>query len=161
MSAWHRGLIGTLLLLALAQGTGITDGLNRWLTDAHWRWRAQRRPTPFPNDILVIGIDDKTVRQFGRLRYWSRARYAQLLERLRLARAVGIDVLFTDPDLVDKQGDAALAQALRAHGKVALPLHQWKEARPFSGKEQQQTQALLRKFPPAASLAGQLPVVFS
>lgn len=162
MLAWHRGLIGTLLLLALAQVTGITSGLNRWLTDTHWRWRAQWRPTPFPSDILVISIDDKTVQQFGRLRYWSRARYAQLLERLRLARAVGIDVLFTEPDVVDKGGDAAFAQALRAHGKVALPLHQWKEARPFSGDEQKQTQALLQRFPPAqAATAGQLPVIFS
>ena len=162
MSAWHRGLIGTLLLLALAQVTGVTGGLNRWLTDTHWRWRAKWRPTPFPSDILVIGIDDKTVRQFGRLRYWSRSRYAQLLERLHLARAVGIDVLFTEPDMVDRQGDAAFAKNLREHGKVALPLHQWKEARPFSGDEQKQTQALLQQFPPsAASLAGRLPVVFS
>jgi len=162
MLAWHRGLIGTLLLLALAQVAGVTGGLNRWLTDTHWRWRAQWRPTPFPSDILVIGIDDKTVRQFGRLRYWSRSRYAQLLERLRLARAVGIDVLFTEPDMLDAQGDAALAKALRAQGRVALPLHQWKEARPFSGDEQEQIQALLRRCPPAAaSLAGRLPVVFS
>jgi adenylate cyclase len=162
MAAWHRGLVGALLLLALAQVAGISSGLNRWLTDAHWRWRATGQPTPFPSNILVIGIDDKTVQKFGRLRYWSRARYAQLLERLKLAKAVGIDILFTEPDDRDPQGDATLSQAMRAHGKVVLPLHHWKEARPFSSAEQAQAQALLEKLPRAqTSLAGQLPVAFS
>ena len=112
MTAWQRGVVGVAILLAIARISGITEGLNRWLTDAHWRWHAISRPTPFPDKILVIAVDDKTVKEYGRLRYWSRGRYAGLLDRLHEAKAVGLDILFTEEDERDPAGaERQLAQA--------------------------------------------------
>lgn len=122
MSAWVRGLVGVLALLVLSWLTGVSDGLNRWLTDAHWRWSAAAHPTPFPPEILVIGIDDKTLQEKGRTRDWSRAEYARLLDNLRQARAVALDVIFAEADR-DSSGDLALAAAMRRHGHVVIPWH--------------------------------------
>jgi adenylate cyclase len=148
MAAWKRGLIGTLALLALAQILGFHEGLNRWLTDTHWRWRAARDAAPFPSDIVVVAIDDRSVHQLGRLKYWSRQRYADLVDRLPRAKAVGFDILFSEPDVLDPKGDAALARAMQAHGRVVVPFYQWKEARSFSSESAKETEALRKRLPP-------------
>jgi adenylate cyclase len=36
---------------------------------------------------------------------------------------------------------------MQKHGRVVIPLNQWKEARPFSGAEQKQVQVLLQRLP--------------
>lgn len=152
MPAWQKGLLGALALLAFAHGFGnerfgFADDLNRWLTDIHWRWHATWRPVAFPEDVLVIAVDDKTLNRFGRLRYWSRQRYAQLIHRLKFAKAVGLDILFVEPDDHDPKGDRALAEAMKENGRVVIPFHRWKEATPFSERTQKQIQALLSHFP--------------
>ncbi len=148
MAVWLRGVAGAVLLLLLARAVGIGSGLNRWITDAHWRWRAARRTAPYPGEILVVAIDDKSLQKLGRLRYWSRARYAELLDRAGSARAVGIDVVFDEPDRFDPQGDRRLVEAVRRHGRVVVAFHQWTEARPVSPESQAQTAALLSRLPP-------------
>ena len=158
MPPWQRGLVGVFLAMALLNWWGVTAGLTRWLNDAHWRWQALVRPTPFPQDILVVAIDDKTLQKFGRLRYWSRRRYAELLRRLQQAKAVGIDILFAEPDERDPQGDAEFAHAIRRHGRVVLPFHQW-QGRTLSAREQAVTRHLMAKFPKVDNLP--LPLAYS
>lgn len=159
MALWHRSILGTLAFLAIAQVLGVHDGLNRWLTDVHWRWHAILKPSRFPSEIVVVAIDDKSVQKFGRLKYWSRARYAQLLERLHLAKAVGIDIVFAEPDELDPAGDRKLAQAVRKHGKVALPFFEWRvgEERPFSAETQKQIRVLLSKMVKGSNPPNNLP----
>ena len=148
MASWWKALAGALALLFLAQVLGLTDRFDRWMTDAHWQWKAARTAgAPFPPDIVVVGIDDRSVAKLGRLRYWSRARYGRLIDRLRLAKAVGVDVLFTEADRLDPAGDRALARSVGAHGRVVLPLYGWREARPTNMETQQETRALLRRLP--------------
>ena len=159
VTTWQRTVIGVAILLALVRISGVTEGLNRWLTDAHWRYHASHHPTPFPKDILVVAIDDKTVKHFGRLRYWSRARYAALLGRLGEARAVGLDVLFTEADDRDPKGDALLAKALRANGRTALACYEWSEPRPYSDDEGKRLLAAIERFPRSESGIGGLPVL--
>ncbi len=161
MTLWKRGILGVLALLAIAKALGIHDGLNRWLTDAHWRWCAKLKTIPFPDEILVIAIDDKSVQKFGRLKYWSRAKYAQLIEQLKQAKAVGIDIVFTEPDQIDVEGDRKLAEAMRTHGKVVLPCFEWRlgEERPLSAEVQNQVQTLLSKMPKKTDLLASLPFV--
>lgn len=157
---WQRGAVGAAVLLILAQVTGVNSGLSRWLTDTHWRWRASWGPTRFPKDILVVAVDDPTLKQFGRLRYWSRARYGVLLDRMRQAKAVGFDILFTEPDEGDPEGDERLARAARSHGRTAFACYEWTEPREFSGREQEQLDAGLSRFPRGdRSLVGRLPLV--
>jgi adenylate cyclase len=158
MPAWTRALLATLALLALGQASGLSDGLNRRVSDLHWRWRAEAAPVPFPPEILLVAIDDRTLTRLGRLRYWSRAEYARLLERLTLARAVGFDILLSEPDR-DPAGDEALARAMRAHGRVVLPYHQWQEAPAVTREWQERNRALLARLPPTPAGAGDLVAV--
>lgn len=159
MPAWVKGLLGTLVLLALFRFTGLGDGLNRSITDAHWRAGAASSG-PFPADIVVVGIDDRSVRKLGRLKYWSRARYAELIERLGLARAVGLDILLTEADPYDREGDGRLAAAMRKHGRVVAPLYTWKETRPVSAGTLAQQKLLLFRLIPSPE-AGSLPFVYA
>lgn len=160
MRPWLRGLASSLLLLAAVQVSGVGDGLDRWITDQHWRWRAEVRPAAFPSRVLVVAIDDRTLQSYGRLRYWSRERYAHLLNKLKDADAVGFDILFEEPDR-DPRGDAAFAQAVKTHERVVIPFHRWTETRAYSAATDRELKRLLERFPlvdrPAASV---LPTTF-
>ena len=161
MRPWLRGLIGSLLLLTVVHASGVGDGLDRWVTDQHWRWRAAVRPALFPSRVLVVAIDDRTLQSYGRLRYWSRERYARLLDKLKQADAVGFDILFVEPDR-DPRGDAAFANAVKAHGRVVIPFHRWTETRSYSAATERELKRLMERFPlvdrPAVSA---LPTTFS
>ncbi len=161
MREWQKALIGTAVLLIVLRWTGLTEGVQRWLADQHWRWRAAIRPAPFPSDILVIAIDDATLRKFGRLAHWSRKRYGELIDVLSEARAVGLDILLVEPDRFDPQGDAALVRSVKEHGRVVVPFHIWKEARPLSTDDQRQIARLLEKLPQDQGSAPDLPSIAS
>jgi len=145
MRPWIRGLAGTLALLGVVSISGVGDGLERWLTDQHWRWHAEVKRQPFPHQVLVVAIDDRTLTAYGRLRYWSRERYGQLLERLQHADAVGFDIIFDEADR-DPRGDLAFAAAIRKHGRVVLPFRRWQDTRVFSADDERRTTALLERF---------------
>lgn len=72
-------------------------------------WDALNRALPSPPDgrVLVVGIDDATLRDYGRIGSWPRELYAQALNTLDQAgvAAIGVDVLLADP----ARNDAALA----------------------------------------------------
>ncbi|MCV6609477.1 MAG: EAL domain-containing protein [Amphritea sp.] len=72
-------------------------------------------------EIVVVSIDDKSIDQLGRWP-WSRHIQANLIDRLTRmqAAAVGIDILFPEPQYSDPSADVALAQAIRNNGKVVL-----------------------------------------
>lgn len=155
MSAWHRSAIGALLVLLLARIFGVSEGLNTWITDAHWIRKASARPTPFPSNIVVVAIDDSTVRHFGRLRYWSRSRYAELLGKLGEARAVAIDILFTEPDIRDSAGDKTLTNAVRSYKNVVLPCYEWTQPPPVDNEILKTREALLNQLPKAKGIISQ------
>ena len=147
--------LGVVAVLLLSHLAGLTDGLDRWLSDQHWRWAVSHTPNPF-DDILVVAIDDRTLqstdaatgRPYGRLGDWSRERYARLLERLVEARVVGLDLLLIDPG-PDAAGDADLATAIRRHGRVVLPLSAWQDVRPWNDREAARVDQLLARITPS------------
>jgi len=79
------------------------------------------RPPQPPSDVVIIAIDDESLRadRLGRFP-WSRGVYADLLRRLSTAEVVAFDVLFTEPDRYEPEADARLARAIRGHGRVVL-----------------------------------------
>ncbi len=81
--------------------------------------QAVRAPAPSP-DIAIIAIDDASIEALG---YWPwrRSVHAALLERLHGARAVGLDLILSDPYLTHPRDDPLLAQAIAQHGRVVLP----------------------------------------
>ncbi|WP_420596968.1 CHASE2 domain-containing protein [Deinococcus sp.] len=81
-------------------------------------WDVLNRNLAAPPDarVVVVGIDDLSLQDYGRLDTWNRELYARALATLQQAgvRVVGIDVLFDTP----APGDRALATALGRAGVV-------------------------------------------
>ncbi|MEN8763940.1 MAG: CHASE2 domain-containing protein, partial [Thiogranum sp.] len=91
------------VLAALIVGLALLLTYGDWL----WRWDrvfydAQLRlwQRPPPDDIVIVAIDEATLRELGRWP-WSRAVHAALLDRLKneQPKAVAFDVIFAEPDL--------------------------------------------------------------
>ena len=110
-----------LLLLAIAGAvllhtSGATDRIDNQILDTG---SALTRPAP-SEDVVVVAIDDRSLAQTGTWP-WSRDVHARLLDRLTEAGAnmVVLDILFIEPTV--PEADAALAEAIRANGRVILP----------------------------------------
>ena len=117
-TGWFEWVLLFVAALGLAGGllaSRLTDPLDALIHDAI------TRATPHVPDpqILIVGIDDASIRALGRWP-WSRAAHGALIDRLTDTgvKAVGYDVLFAEPGV----GDAALDAAIVRSGKVALPL---------------------------------------
>ena len=78
---------------------------------------------PAPDDIAIIAIDKLSLEKFGRWP-WSRQVHAKLIDTLHQAdsKAVALNIIFSEPDQFDHQADTLLADALRQHGRVVLPV---------------------------------------
>lgn len=88
-------LLSVLLVWAQTENALLWDALNRSF------------PSPPDGRVLVVGIDDATLRDYGRISSWPRELYRQALDTLDQAgaAAIGIDVLLADP----ARNDAGLA----------------------------------------------------
>jgi len=71
-------------------------------------------------NIVIVGIDDKSLNQLGRFSSWPRSYHVQLIDVLveAKARVVVFDVLFSEPAPDDEE----LAASIRHAGNVILPL---------------------------------------
>jgi signal transduction histidine kinase len=76
---------------------------------------------PARGDIVIIAIDDDSIAQLG---YWPwrRSVHASLLRHLGGAAAVGMDIVFSDPNPAYPDDDNLLARAISADGNVVLPV---------------------------------------
>lgn len=90
-------VLAAALALLVPDNLRLQDALNRAL------------PSPADGRIVVVGIDDASLRDYGRLDSWPRELYGQALNTLDEAgaRAIGIDVILSDP----AQNDQRLADA--------------------------------------------------
>jgi CHASE2 domain-containing sensor protein len=114
-------LVALLLVLTLALGW--QNGLGR-LDQTLYDTFVGATPQPRHADIIMVAIDDYSLQQLGRWP-WPRARHAALLERLTQARprAIGLDVILTEPDSSPgRSGDIALAAAVAASTVTVLPV---------------------------------------
>ncbi len=73
--------------------------------------------------IIIVAIDDQSLRELGRWP-WPRSIHANLIDRIdrESPRAIGLDIIFSEPDAVDPESDELLARAIQASGKVVLPV---------------------------------------
>ena len=99
-----------------------------YLSNVFWRtdlaiFDSALAVAPAPSDVVIVAIDDASIAALGRWP-WSRAVHAALLDRLRAdgARAVALDILFTEPDPNSPEGDIALARAMEQGPPTVLPL---------------------------------------
>ena len=104
------GCIITLILILIRPFYNI----NLWLSD-----RLFTSELPSPN-IVIAGIDDATLEEYGKWSDWSRDLHTQAINNLNDARArvIGFDILFTD----SSSNDEKLAETIENAGNVVLPL---------------------------------------
>jgi len=90
----------------------------RWV-DAKFRTRGDR---PGSNDVIIVGIDDKTLAKLGSVRVFQRDRWATLVSKLAEAgpKAIGFDVIFEDPDVSNPANDGKFAKAIKAAESVVM-----------------------------------------
>jgi HD-GYP domain-containing protein (c-di-GMP phosphodiesterase class II) len=118
----HRSLalLAAALLAALvglgSYATGLWNGLEARTVDA----RFALRPAHAPSDLLVVGIDDRSIEDLGHAWPFPRSWHAAAIDRLHAdgARAIVYDVQFTEQ--TTKRQDGALFDALRHVGHVVL-----------------------------------------
>lgn len=119
----------TLAALAAAVALGLTQvGLLDWAEGKAYDQRLRLlAPSPGRGEgtdpVAVITVDEETLARFGQ---WPLPRdlYARLLEVLRLggARAVGFDLLLSEPDRDGRANDEAFAAAIAGGPPVVLGL---------------------------------------
>jgi CHASE2 domain-containing sensor protein len=115
--SWWLVGVSTLLVLAL-WALPLVQRLNLLAYDL----LAPAQTVAFDSPV-VIAIDDASLAELGRWP-WPRDRYVALLDKLGETdvAAIGLDVLFAEPDLANPGGDAALAAALACNPRVVLPV---------------------------------------
>ncbi len=112
----------SLGLIALSLVLVYTQWLQKWdhvIYDTHLKQWSH----PAPDDIVIIAIDKQSLAKFGRWP-WSRQIHARLINILHQAdsKAVALNIIFSEADQADFQADIMLADALRQHGRVVLPV---------------------------------------
>jgi signal transduction histidine kinase/CHASE2 domain-containing sensor protein/DNA-binding response OmpR family regulator len=111
------GLVTALVTLFCLQ-LGIWQTLERTVYNRLFQLRGT---IPWDERVVIIGIDDASLRTYGLLP-WSRQRYTALIDRLTQAQAntIVLDIMLVEPS----PDDADLAAAMFRQGRVVLP-KQW------------------------------------
>lgn len=116
----RSGLWLTVALALLAALLGWFNGLGRVDQILYDRAVALTGRDISP-DIVIVAIDDSSIDALGRWP-WRRAVHAALLDRLQGARAVGLDLIFAEPDTTYPGDDVILADSIRRNGRTVLPV---------------------------------------
>ncbi|MBQ0132576.1 MAG: CHASE2 domain-containing protein [Comamonas sp.] len=108
-----------LALVARLAGPGQLSRLNGWMQDVAARVQMQ----PASPAVVLIVADEASIAAIGRWP-WRRALHAKLIQQVSAGapQSIGMDILFTEPDLDYPEDDALLAQAIAASGRVVLPV---------------------------------------
>lgn len=79
-----------------------------------------RGPLPPPESVIIVAIDEASMAEIGQQWPWPRSLHAQLIQKLKQAgaRAIGFDVLFSEPSQAAE--DQAFARAVQESGNVVL-----------------------------------------
>jgi HD-GYP domain-containing protein (c-di-GMP phosphodiesterase class II)/CHASE2 domain-containing sensor protein len=108
-------VLAGLILIFLSEYLGFLAGPDNYLYDLSFRIRG---PQKHSTQILLAPIDEKSLGQLGRWPF-PRKYYAQFLEAVGEARVVGLDIIMAEPT----EDDAVLAEAIKKHGRVVLPVY--------------------------------------
>ncbi len=117
----RRRLFQSLIILGLGILVTLFLGLvqpfytfNLWFAD-----QLLETDSPSPN-IVIAGIDDSSLDEFGKWSEWPRSLHTSAIENLKQAGAtvIGYDVIFTD----DSPDDPGLAEAIKQADNVVLAI---------------------------------------
>jgi adenylate cyclase len=117
-----QGLLVALivgLVCSLAGYFQFFSTLSQKSSDLLYRGQSSNYLAETANKIVVVGIDDTSLKEFGRISSWPRSLHARMIDMLneKGARIIAFDILFSEasPD------DAELAAAITRAGNVILP----------------------------------------
>lgn len=107
------------MLTVLIHTTGVFSRVDNLLYDIGQKLHRQTAPT----DVVIVAVDESSLSRIGRWP-WSRKIHADLINRLKQegAAVVGLDIIFSEPDLKDKDADRILSDAIRQANNVVLPV---------------------------------------
>jgi adenylate cyclase len=128
------GLTVIFFLLAVNR-IALTDP--SFLTAVEWRWvdvkfrlRGER---PGGKEVVIVGMDDKTLDKLGSARVFQRSNLAKLVTKLAEAepKAIGFDINFPEPDVSNPDNDRQFAEAIQMAKSVVLGV--WLDLEPTTG----------------------------
>jgi CHASE2 domain-containing sensor protein len=107
------------LLALIAHETGALSAAERTTVDARFGLRG---PQPPDDRIVIVALDQESLRAFDAQLPIPRVRYAELLDRLRAAapRLIALDAQLTGKREHDPGGDRALVASVERNGPVLL-----------------------------------------
>jgi CHASE2 domain-containing sensor protein len=110
------------LLALIAYESGALNAPERTTVDARFGIRGPQSPD---GRIVIVALDRESLRELDEQLPISRARYAELLDRLRAAdpRLIAVDSQFTGKAKRDPGSDRALLASVKRNGPVLLGTH--------------------------------------
>ncbi|MDP2248455.1 MAG: CHASE2 domain-containing protein, partial [Nitrosomonadales bacterium] len=116
---WSLISISMLVLVAWLSPQDRLAQLNRLAQDFTVAGQ-DREPS---GDIIIVAIDDESIAALGRWP-WRRTLHAELLDIISAhqPKAIGLDVLFTEPEPRYVHDDAMLAASIQRNSPVVLPV---------------------------------------
>jgi adenylate cyclase len=102
--------------------TGFLASLDmRWL-DAKFRLRGPRTPS---QDLIIVGLDDRTTSTLGSARVFERHHAAALVDAISSGgpAVIGFDILYSDADVSDEANDRIFAEAIKRAGNAVLGVY--------------------------------------
>ena len=116
------GLVLAVFAALLAFALFQTNLLQRW-DNLIYDFALHTFERPANPAIVIVAIDERSLQQLGRWP-WPRNVHAQLLDRLSAVdvKAIGMDILFMEPERGQPGADRRLAESLRINGRVVLPV---------------------------------------
>ena len=108
-----------LFLSLLLSITGVLSRVDNLIYDVGQKLYHQ----PAPADVIIVAVDESSLSQLGRWP-WPRTLHANLIRRLKAegVSAIGLDVIFSEADLVNIGADEDLAKAVTEAKNVVLPV---------------------------------------
>ncbi|HRU39451.1 MAG TPA: CHASE2 domain-containing protein, partial [Candidatus Goldiibacteriota bacterium] len=112
------GFAATFLAIIISS-VGIFRGLESRSID--WRFKARGVIKP-QAPVVIVAIDDESFASMPERWVWPRHFYARLVSNLKKlgAKAVGFDVIYSEPTARNPKEDAAFAEAVKKAGNVTL-----------------------------------------
>lgn len=118
----HQHLLLLALVMSLLSGS-LSHNQTTQTLDWLWFDATQKLSSlPAADDMVIIEIDERSIQKLGRWP-WPRNHHADILQSLKVSKAVFFDVIFSDEDTQNPQADSDFAQALSEQNTVILPLY--------------------------------------
>ena len=119
-------IIVTILFAILAANRLDWTDSSAFLTSLDLRWldtKFKLRGSLVPGDeVVIVGLDDRTLDSLGSARTFERRHVAELVDRISAAgpRVIGFDILYEDEDASDPRNDELFAEAIERAGNVVM-----------------------------------------